>query len=239
MNRFSSGDKMILPTNRGVARDEILNNVRDALAPMESRRATCPQFPLPACATGNSHTKLENLLKEIDKLGGTTRIIQTRSVLKSALEELVSTQGIRRATMWATQDLVELNIREMLQGLGISMISPQADKIELAECDLGVTGVDSALPGTGTLLLSASAEHPPVVSMLPRIHLVILDSSALRDNLTQALLEASGKSVVCITGPSRTADIEMTLAIGVHGPRVLIVWALGEDFQQDGLNLYI
>jgi L-lactate dehydrogenase complex protein LldG len=230
---------VILPAHRGVARDEILDNIRDALAPIESRFATCPQFSLPACAAGDSHTKLESLLKEIDKLGGATRMIQSRRALKSALEELVFTQGIRRATMWVTQDLVALNIREMLQDLGVSLISPHADKIELAKCDLGVTGVDSALPGTGTLLLRTSAERPSVVSLLPRIHLAILESAALRDNLTQALLEVSGKSVVCITGPSRTADIEMTIAIGVHGPRVLIVWALEADFQRDGHGLYL
>jgi L-lactate dehydrogenase complex protein LldG len=113
--------------------------------------------------------------------------------------------------------------------LGVELVSPQAGMRAVAECDLGVTGVDAALPETGTLLLRSSPEKPRVVSLLPRIHLAILRPSALRADLHQAFAEVKGDGyVVLVTGPSRTADIELTLTLGVHGPKSLYAWLLDE-----------
>ncbi len=90
---------------------------------------------------------------------------------------------------------------------------------------MGVTGADAALPETGTLVLRASAEHSQVVSLLPRVHLAIVRPAALRADLHAVLDEVKGDARVhFVTGPSRTADIEKTLAIGVHGPKALYVW---------------
>jgi L-lactate dehydrogenase complex protein LldG len=92
-----------------------------------------------------------------------------------------------------------------------------------------VTGADGALPETGTLLLQASPERPRVVSLLPRIHLAILTPRVFLPDLHQALAAARGSGYsVLVTGPSRTADIELALTLGVHGPKTLVVWILGE-----------
>lgn len=106
-------------------------------------------------------------------------------------------------------------------------MSPRADPRLVASCELGVTGVDAALPETGTLVLTTSPERPRVVSLLPRVHLAILTGEALRADLRQAFadIRQEGYSVL-ITGPSRTADIELTLTLGVHGPKALYVWVL-------------
>ena len=99
----------------------------------------------------------------------------------------------------------------------------------VAECELGVTGVDVALPETGTLLLRSSPEKPRVVSLLPRVHLAILRRAALRADLHQVFSEVKQDGYcVLISGPSRTADIELTLTLGVHGPKALYVWLLDE-----------
>jgi len=212
------------------ARDEILFKVRGALSRRNDQLSPPPAWSVPSCPPECPQPGMERLLREIDNLGGITRQVKTRSELRSALVELAIAQGIQRATLWETRELAELRIGETLQGLGIRLVSPHADKSQLAECDLGVTGVDCALPETGTLLLCSSAVRPLSVSLLPRVHLAILGASVLRRDLAQALAEVRGRRAVCITGPSRTADIEMTLAVGVHGPRVLAVWALGTDF---------
>ena len=111
----------------------------------------------------------------------------------------------------------------------MEIVSPQADKHLVAECELGVTGADAALPETGTLLLRSSPDRPRVVSLLPRVHLAIFTAAALRADLHQAFAEAkdAGYSVL-VTGPSRTADIELTLTLGVHGPKALYAWVLNE-----------
>jgi L-lactate dehydrogenase complex protein LldG len=156
-----------------------------------------------------------------------TRRLANREGLHAALAELVKTEGVKSATLWSTQDLVAWDVAGSLQGLGVEIVSPQADKRIVAGCELGVTGVDAALPETGTLLLRSAPDRPRVVSLLPRVHLAILTPAALRDDLYQAFADAKGAGYsVLVTGPSRTADIELTLTLGVHGPKSLYAWVM-------------
>jgi L-lactate dehydrogenase complex protein LldG len=84
-----------------------------------------------------------------------------------------------------------------------------------------------ALPETGTLVLRASPQQPRAVSLLPRVHLALVRPANLRADLAVVLREKRvDPYAVFVTGPSRTADIELTVTIGVHGPQVLYVWVL-------------
>jgi L-lactate dehydrogenase complex protein LldG len=210
------------------AREEILGNVRMALgrrihspAPVVPSKARMgPRFP------GDADVEMEMLLSEIGKLGGLTKQI-SRQAVKAALDELVKAEGIKKAMLWGTSELKELGLTETLEALGVELVSPQADKRRLAECDLGITSGDAAFPETGTLLLRSSPEKSRSVSLLPRIHLAIVQPAALRPDLHQAFEEFKHDGyLIAITGPSRTADIELTVTIGVHGPKALHVWAL-------------
>ena len=92
----------------------------------------------------------------------------------------------------------------------------------MAQCDLGNTEADYLLPETGTLVLKSSAQEPRAVSLLPRIHLAIVRPAMLRADLHQVFAESkTQRYIVFITGPSRTADIELTVTLGVHGPKNL------------------
>jgi L-lactate dehydrogenase complex protein LldG len=213
------------------AREEILGKVRAAL-----RRG--PNTPVPSVppagrvgprTAGATEAEIEMFLAEIGKLNGVTRRLRARDDLQAALADLVRTEQVRKATFWATPDLLAWEVASRLMALGVELVSPQAGMRAVAECDLGVTGVDAALPETGTLLLRSSPEKPRVVSLLPRVHLAILRPSALRADLHQAFAEVKEDGyVVLITGPSRTADIELTLTLGVHGPKSLHAWLLDE-----------
>jgi L-lactate dehydrogenase complex protein LldG len=178
---------------------------------------------------GEREAEIAQLLTEIEKLSGVTRRLASRDELGAALADLVKTEEVKKATLWTTSDVVSWGVADTLKALGVELVSPQADKQVVAMCELGVTGVDAALPETGTLLLRSSPERPRVVSLLPRVHLAILTSAALRADLHQAFADAkdAGYSVL-VTGPSRTADIELTLTLGVHGPKSLHAWVLNE-----------
>jgi len=140
----------------------------------------------------------------------------------------VTEQNIRKATVWDTPRLQELQISNHLSFLGVDLVSPNADKHEMAQCDLGITEADYLLPETGTIVLSSSAEKPRAVSLLPRVHLAIVRPEMLRADMHQVFAEAKDKNyLVFITGPSRTADIELTTTLGVHGPKDLYVWMMG------------
>ncbi len=211
------------------AREEILENVRASLC----REAGSPIPPVPSTArvqpriAGPTNAEIEQLFTEIGKLTGLTRRLANRDDLKSALVDLVAAEQVKKATLWTTPELQALDVAGTLRALGVELMPPHADKRLVAECELGVTGVDAALPETGTLLLRSSPEKARVVSLLPRVHLAILRPAALRPDLHQAFAEVKNDGyTVLVTGPSRTADIELTLTIGVHGPRSLYVWLL-------------
>lgn len=97
----------------------------------------------------------------------------------------------------------------------------------MALCDLGITEADFLLPETGTIVLHSSGEKPRGVSLLPRIHLAIVQPEMLRADMHQVFAETKDSHyLVFITGPSRTADIELTVTLGVHGPKNLYVWMM-------------
>jgi L-lactate dehydrogenase complex protein LldG len=93
----------------------------------------------------------------------------------------------------------------------------------------GITGVDFVLAETGTLVLSSVTEGVQVASLAAPIHIALYRRSQLVGSLDEVLaklpisssrnLPSPGRSVVFITGTSRTADIEQILIRGVHGPR--------------------
>jgi L-lactate dehydrogenase complex protein LldG len=136
---------------------------------------------------------------------------------------------VKKAVLWPHPGLEQFGFAERLRSLGVEVVPPDAEKDALAECDLGVTGVDFALPETGTLGLLSSAEQPRAVSLLPRVHLAVMTPGALRADLHQVFAEAKNHHyLILITGPSRTSDIELTLTLGVHGPKALYLWVVNE-----------
>ncbi len=209
------------------AREEILNRVRQSVGNI----AQTPVAPLPATARvrsrqpGTPDAELAQLLATIRDLGGKTRRMTSLPEVDTALCELVRDERIEKATLWETDELREYGVANTLQRLGVELVSPYANKREIAACDVGITGVDTALAESGTLVLASSPAKPPMISLLPRIHLAILRPSALRADLRELLAElASEKHFVFISGPSRTTDIEKVLALGVHGPKELYAW---------------
>ena len=85
----------------------------------------------------------------------------------------------------------------------------------------GVTKALCGLADTGSILVADGEENSLLASLLPRIHIAILRTSDILPSLAHALhlpVAYQSRSAVVITGPSRTADIEMSLTIGMHGP---------------------
>ena len=101
---------------------------------------------------------------------------------------------------------------------------------QAARAQVGVTGADLVLAETGTLILLSGSGRPRSTSLLPDVHVAVFGRDRLLESLEQVgiVLEAlhadadhatSGAMINFITGPSRTADIELTLTRGVHGPK--------------------
>jgi len=204
----------------------VLENIRSSLERRPEDRIPPRPAILDPRRPGSQQEELDLLLAEIEKLSGVVRRVSPEQV-DEALVSLVKEMEVKKATLWPTSGLAQLRLEGRLRSLGVEIISPCADKHEMALCDLGVTEVDFALPETGTLALLSSAQKPRAVSLLPRVHLAVLKPGALRADLHQVFAEVKDHHyLIFITGPSRTADIELTVALGVHGPKNLYVWAL-------------
>jgi L-lactate dehydrogenase complex protein LldF len=109
-------------------------------------------------------------------------------------------------------------------------IQRQAQITSFGEVKAGLTGAVAGFADTGTLVLPSSKGQSQLTSLLTTTHIAILQADRIFPTMG-AWIETSGKSiiensqnVVLVTGPSRTADIEMTLSIGVHGPGEVIVF---------------
>ena len=211
----------------------VLDNIRRALG--RTAQTSSPQGTPLSLRPGihesrlpdSSEAEIEGFFNEIKKLSGIGQRLSP-SEIDSALMTLVTEQNIRKATVWDTPHLRQLGVAEILNSLGVELVSPNADKHNMALCDLGITEADFILPETGTLVLRSSSEKPRAVSLLPRIHLAIVRPEMLRADMHQVFAEAKDSNyLVFITGPSRTADIELTVTLGVHGPRNLYVWMMG------------
>jgi L-lactate dehydrogenase complex protein LldG len=102
--------------------------------------------------------------------------------------------------------------------------------------EVGISGAMAGLADTGTVILPSGPDRSQLVSLLPFHHIAILPLHAIYPALEDWLADAGAAAIAessqinLITGPSRTADIEMTLTIGVHGPGNLIVIGVEQDF---------
>lgn len=96
------------------------------------------------------------------------------------------------------------------------------------EVDASLTGTRGGIAETGTLILWATEAEPRTMSLVPPIHIALLKADELYSTFAEAMRDqrwAAGlpTNALLISGPSKSADIEQTLAYGVHGPKELIV----------------
>jgi L-lactate utilization protein LutC len=99
-----------------------------------------------------------------------------------------------------------------------------------AGADVGVTGADAALAETGSVILSSGPGRGRLVSLLPPVHIALVAAGCLTSDILTWAAARSGElpaNVILISGPSKTADIEQTLAIGMHGPKRMIAILYG------------
>ncbi len=180
---------------------------------------------------------LARFQQEFERVAGVFHRAPTRAEVPAVIRAIAAERGARDLVTWDPAALgLDLGPAFLRDGLRV-MPAPAAGeparlqhRADAAAAHLGVTGVDWALAETGTLVLVSGAGRPRSTSLLPETHVAVFGREALVESLEQVgvLLEAlhvdpdrsmSGAMINFITGPSRTADIELTLTRGVHGPK--------------------
>jgi L-lactate dehydrogenase complex protein LldG len=155
-------------------------------------------------------------------VGANCEIVGNIGQAISEIEKIIEECGATKIAV-SDSELIE-EITEALQTK--AEISVNASKAVLFETDLGITGAQFAIAETGTLVIGSDKEFNRLTSLVPPVHVCVLEASQIRATLSEVLSELEkdlSRSITFITGQSRTSDIELTLALGVHGPGELFV----------------
>jgi L-lactate dehydrogenase complex protein LldG len=201
------------------AREAILGRLRLSGAGARLPRVTAaPRAPAPG---GSIDDCVRRFQHEAAALGVECFIESRAEDVRTRLEAIVA--GCR---------LLSWDPEQLPYGAGAVVGAPtlgRSPRSEQALAEAGVTGCDAAIAETATLVLLSAPGRSRIVSLLPPVHVAL----APRQQFVFSMADffATSRSRLCqsssctfITGPSRTADIELTLTLGIHGPgRVIVI----------------
>ena len=124
-------------------------------------------------------------------------------------------------------------VEDKLIAPAAAQLADRLVKTDLANCDVSITGCESLVARTGTIVMSSAQTSGRTVSVYAPIHICIAYTNQLVYDLKDALQAAKDKYrsnfpslITFATGPSRTADIEKTLVVGVHGPKEVYLFLI-------------
>lgn len=193
--------------------------------PLLSQRNSSPaafaDFTIDAAA------RISTFKRELEAAGGHCTVAHSEGEAASQISNLIRDVKGRRI---ALSDAPVL--RSILASVKskVEWLKERAATGELFECEVGITSAQWGIAETGTLILESERERHRLISLIPPVHIAVLEASKILATLGEALnavqgrdADAMSRAITFITGPSRTADIELTLATGVHGPGTLHV----------------
>jgi len=165
---------------------------------------------------------VERFSQELETVGGHVHRVK-QDELSKGLIEFFGKYDVREVMMW---DSIPVLRPADLSGAGVRVATRTNPSLRV-----GITGALSAIAETGTLVIPSAKGQPLGASLLAEIHIAIIRSPQIVWSLVEAFQShevRDASATVLITGPSRTADIEMTLTIGVHGPKELQVFVVDD-----------
>jgi len=206
--------------NEIASQDVPITAIKDTAAvsaPESSSRQPAEEKP--------TQSLVQRFSKEWQSVGG-YYISCTKSSLGQKILEILQKNQVDSIQAWEQSYLPE-GLLDFLQSKGIHVENDSNPKLHA-----GITGALCAVAETGTLVIPSEPGRPITASLLPDIHITVLPARDIQDNLSQALQSLKNNhapTIVLVSGPSRTADIEMTLSIGVHGPCQVFVCCLEDE----------
>ncbi len=201
--------------NVSPSKENILKKIREALS-----HSTPLPFPQSEGNTSVFHPANQELevefAEQFTKLLGRFIYCINRQEMAFQLNSLIQKQN------WQKVYCLENNLCDMIG----PQVADRLTKNDLASCDVAITGCEYLVARTGSIVLSAGQPGGRTTSVYAPIHICIAYTNQLVYDLKDALQSVKDKygnnlpSLISFaTGPSRTADIEKTLVVGVHGPK--------------------
>jgi len=208
------------------ARNNILARLKAAQDKRGEIGEDIPDFTSPIYYPLNESLSQE-FKTNLELIGGQVILVESKSEIADQIKQICKEKD---------QDKIfctDPKLQEILSG----SIGIDSDENSFLGLNIGVTGCELLIAHLGSVIISSAQISGRRLNVFPETHIVVACQSQLTDYLDSALEKLQNKYknelpslITNITGPSRTADIEKTLVMGMHGPKTLIVIISEEPF---------
>lgn len=207
------------------AREKILARIKAAQDNRGEIEVENPDFTSPVYHKLDDDLRIE-FKKNLEIIGGRVLLCATKA---EATEAILSVcQEKNQQKIFCTDEKLQLLVGDQL--------TVHSDEGHFLDLNIGLTGCEFLVAHLGSVLISSAQVSGRRLNVFPETHIVVASRSQLTDYLEQAMQKMQEKyknnlpSLISnITGPSRTADIEKTLVMGMHGPKSLFVIISDEE----------
>jgi L-lactate dehydrogenase complex protein LldG len=211
--------------NVSPSKESILKKIRKALS---------ISTPLPFMQSEGNQSVYQPLKQELE-MEFAERFTALQGKFIFCLDEtemLAQLRGLCQQMGWTKIFTREQKLEKYLQGI----LPPTTEPVELESCDASITFCETLVARTGSIVLSSGDASGRTTSVYAPVHICVAYTSQLVYDLKDAFQRMKEKygthlpsMISFATGPSRTADIEKTLVVGVHGPKEVYVFLLDQN----------
>lgn len=209
------------------ARNAILGQLRTAQVSSEALGLTPPPTPPEYLQVRAGVEEREELLQQfgtaLGSLRGHAHIVANDEEALTALLDILRRHEADSVIGWAANEMPLAQLSDALESAGVEYRRPHGDAVAASDAVVGISGAEALLAATGTVVVRSGAGRGRIPTVLAPVYVVLARAEQVLPNI-EAWVEKTGGALgqrgnICfITGPSKTADIEMTLVHGVHGP---------------------
>jgi L-lactate dehydrogenase complex protein LldG len=212
------------------ARERVLAKLRAALLQGGGDIPATDTMPVPAL---NRQERIERLQTLLETMHAEVYVVNAGDWLNK-LKEVLSKRSLNGLLYGPGTRLGE--VLEQAWESGLPPLLPYSEEVEqcketLFAIDAGITSTQGGIAETGALILWPDAREPRLISLVPAVHIAVLTADKIYNTFAEAIAsehwqDGMPTNALLISGPSKTADIELILTFGVHGPKELLVFIL-------------
>lgn len=192
-------------------REAIFKDIRDALAPLADNRTPYPEWGDGLVVTENHPAGLD---KRVDRFKYRLEAVHGTFVSGlAALRDWLRSEGL-------TRGYIDPALKELFaDDLGGFELETEIDRSRIDEYAFGITRASGAIAETGTIILTDRKTSSRLGALAPWVHVAVIKEEEIYPDVPSAVAAFDDDpSIIFVTGPSKTADVEGILIEGVHGP---------------------
>jgi L-lactate utilization protein LutC len=220
------------------SRERILNRLRAARDPFpDAPPRPAAYLPVTRLDDTSPAGLLARFTAEAERLACQVSAVTGDDAARGCVLDILRANGVTHLLAWDFTHIPVAGLADAVRAAGITVTFPdihdefRAETLaHLEPAEAGLTGADAAAAATGTLIVSTGPGRGRIPTILPPLHIAVIEQAQIVPRLedwvaAQRAVKLGGirasANLCLISGPSRTADIEKNLVLGMHGPGAL------------------